>query len=80
MRRMRLTRVHPTVPPKKPLEQHRQSTSFSLSPERRRWVQDNYERLNYRTPSHLVDDLIRRLMVDSADGREVPKDRRKAGT
>jgi hypothetical protein len=77
MNRRRPSPVHSQVPPKKPVEQHHQTTSYSISPERKRWVQENYDRLGYRNPSHLVDDLIRELMSESKDNHATGREKRE---
>ena len=62
MTRNRLGGPGTHLPPKKPLAAHKLSISISLDPGRRRWLRENFDRLGYRSESHMVDDLIRRAM------------------
>ena len=67
-RRVRGSRYR--VPPRKPMDQHKQTASFSLDPARRAWLRENYARLGYRNESHAVDELIKRLMDEGDSGRD----------
>lgn len=76
MTRNRLGRRRSVLPPKKPIEAHKVSVSISLDPARRRWLRENFDRLNYRNESHMVDDLIRRSMEAGLADLPAPKDKK----
>ncbi len=50
-----------SMPPRKPLDEHKQPMTVTLQPENRRWLRDHYQELGYRSESHAVDDAIRLL-------------------
>lgn len=74
-----LARKSTPVPAKKPLDQHKQTYSFSLDPLRRKWVRENFERLNYRSESHMMDDILRQYIEEKPDSRSAGKDCKRPG-
>jgi Arc/MetJ-type ribon-helix-helix transcriptional regulator len=46
------------MPPRKPLNDHKLSMTVSIDPSNRRWIRENYQSLNYRSESHLVDEAV----------------------
>ena len=76
MNRARVGHTRYTLPPRKPIEEHRKSVSYSIDPQRREWLRENFDRLGFRNESHAVDELIRRLIREDESGS---KEKRKAG-
>jgi Arc/MetJ-type ribon-helix-helix transcriptional regulator len=50
-----------SVPPRKPLSQHKQSMTVSIEPTNRAWIRENFQGNGFRSESHLVDEAIRLL-------------------
>ncbi len=50
------------MPPRKPLDQHKQSMTVSLEPSNRKWIRESFQDNGFRSESHLVDEAIRLLM------------------
>lgn len=55
------------MPPRKPLEKHRQSMTVSLEPDNRSWIREHFEEYGYRSESHAVDEAIRLLRSSKED-------------
>jgi len=49
------------VPPRKPLNQHKQSMTVSIEPSHRTWIRESFQDNGFRSESHLVDAAIRLL-------------------
>ena len=81
MNRVGVRRIRYAVPPRKPIEEHQKSVSSSIDPHHAEWLKLNFGRLNYRNPSHAIDEAIRRMMEESgADSSKEKKgqDRKSA--
>jgi len=67
------------MPPRKPLNQHKQSMTVSIEPMNRAWIRENFQGNGFRSESHLVDEAIRllkeRLKEESDDAPEETKGR-----
>ena len=50
------------LPPRKPLNEHKQSMSVTIEPEHREWVRNNFRQYGFRSESHVVDEAIRLLI------------------
>ena len=57
------------MPPRKPLDQHKQSMTVSIDPSNRKWIRDSFRDNGYRSESHLVDGAIS-LLKDKLKGDE----------
>ncbi len=62
----RFSRPGKTVPPRKPLEDHKQSMTVSIEREHREWIRNHYRELGFRSESHAVDTAIHLLMESRA--------------
>lgn len=47
-----------SMPPRKPLNQHKQSMTVSIEPFNRTWIRENFQGNGFRSESHLVDQAI----------------------
>jgi len=61
-----------SMPPRKPLNEHKQPMTVSLEPSNRQWIRENFRENGFRNESHLVDEaisLLRRNAEKKSDGR-----------
>ena len=58
------------MPPRKPLDKHKQSMTVSIDPENRQWLRDHYADYGFRNESHAVDEAIRRLRTAKEQGAD----------
>lgn len=54
-----------SMPPRKPLSEHKQSMTVSIDPSNRQWVREHFRDNGFRNESHLVDEAIRLLKEKS---------------
>lgn len=53
------------MPPRKPLNEHKQSMTVSIEPRNRNWIRENFQDKGFRSESHMVDEAIRVLKEQS---------------
>ncbi len=58
-----------TMPPRKPLNQHKRPMTVSLEPEHREWIREHYREYGFRSESHAVDAAIR-LLIEKKQGEK----------
>ena len=62
--------VRGSMPPRKPLNEHKQSMTVSIDPSNREWIRASYRDNGFRNESHMVDEAIRLLREKIAKERE----------
>ena len=58
------------VPPRKPINEHKQSGTWSIDPNVRRWLRENFGGLGFRSESHAVEEAIRRLKESAPEKKK----------
>jgi hypothetical protein len=63
-----------SMPPRKPLNEHKKSMTVSIDPENREWVREHYRGNGFRNESHLVDQAIS-LLKERIENQDKPSTR-----
>jgi len=54
-------RAGSNLPPRKPLNKHKQALTVTIEPEHRQWLREHFMEYRFRSESHAIDEAIKLL-------------------
>jgi hypothetical protein len=60
------------MPPRKPLDKHKQQMSVSIEKKHRDWIREHWEEYKFRSESHAIDAAID-LLIERLENKSPPE-------